>query len=466
MEDAKGYFSALGSLSSCDGRHILKTFPLREYFSEFALHKYRVLVELKHLLKLSEVLHFPLDKEVIKIHSSFSQADAEAIAAYDHFGRNGIGPVEHDMKAVELFLQEKLPEHVHPWIHFGLTSEDVNNIAYTCMIRDALRDVWLPSLLTLCTSLKKLAASYKEVPLLSRTHGQPASPTTFGKEMAVFLHRFCCEIKELREIKFSAKLNGSVGNYHAFVAANIPNIDWIAYSQSFVESFGFECELLTNQRGPKNRLVQLFQTLIRVNAILKDLDIDLWLYTQNGLLLQKPTQSHVGSSVMPHKINPWFVESSEGNCELSTALFELFSRELDVSRLQRDLSDSNLERNYGLAFGYSLIALKYTDAFLQKIIVDAENMLRELRGHPEVLAEAYQTILRMKGNTRAYDLFKEFFRKNKCWSTEEVQRFIDTLTVDDATKRHLKDMQVEKYVGHAPQLVDIALQEFENLEVA
>ena len=453
------YFGGLENIGPCDGRHILKTSSLKTYFSESALHKYRVFVELKHLIAISKTLSFSLPENVMNVYSSFSVKDAQIISQYDRFGRNGIGPLEHDMKSVEMFLREKLPKEVHHWIHFGLTSEDVNNIAYNCMIRDAVQKVWLPSLVSLCEQLKNLALSYKSVPLLARTHGQPASPTTFGKEMAVFLQRLTHEIKQMQDLKLNAKLNGAVGNYNAFTI--LPNVDWIAYSQSFVKELGFECELLTNQRGPKNKMIMLFQTVMRANSILKDLNIDLWLYAKNGLLFQKRTESHVGSSVMPHKINPWFVESSEGNCELSNALFELFCRELDISRLQRDLSDSNLERNYGVAFSYSLIALKYTTTFLQKAVFSEENAKKELQKHPEVLSEAYQTILRTEGKSDAYELLKNFFREHKQWSFEDVEMFINGLDVNDTIKQKMKKLTVDGYVGYAAKLVDIAVQHFE-----
>lgn len=467
------YNKGLTNVSACDGRHSLITSKLSEYFSEHALYKYRTFVELKHLIKMAENPVFGLKRlgenerdELLNIFNNFSEQDSRAIAEYDHFGRNGIGPLEHDVKSVELFLREKMQgtkfDYLLPMIHFGFTSEDVNNVAYNCMIRDGVEKVWLPQLIDVCYKLKDLAVQYRETPLLSRTHGQPASPTTFGKEMAVYLKRFTNQIVDLKSFKLSAKMNGAVGNYNAQIAG-YPNLDWLIYSEEFIQSFGFEFEVLTNQRGPKDKVVKLFQNVIRTNSVLKDLDLDLWLYVTQDLVLQKKVESHVGSSTMPHKINPWLIECSEGNTEISNALFEVFSRELEVSRLQRDLSDHDLERNYGLAFGYSLVALDYSSQFLDRIIVNEPFMLKELKKNYQVLSEAYQTILRTKGRTDAYSLFKDAFRDNSKFDQEKVNSTIDSLDIDEETKLRMKNLKVEDYIGLAPKLVDIAVENFNKV---
>jgi adenylosuccinate lyase len=257
-------------------------------------------------------------------------------------------------------------------------------------------------------------------------------------------------------------MNSAVGNYNAQLAG-YPDVDWIKYSKEFCSEFGFDCELLTNQRGPKNRVVKLFQNIIRINNIVKDLNIDLWLYVMQDLVLQKPVEGHVGSSVMPHKINPWLIECSEGNIEVSNSLFEVFSRELQISRLQRDLSDHDLERNYGTAFSYSLVALSYTNDFLKRIIVNKDLMLSELKQNPKVLSEAYQSILRAEGNPDAYMLFKDIFRSNESFNKDKVDQVIDELDIDDKIKRRLKSLKVEEYIGHSAKLVDIAIEEFNKL---
>lgn len=475
VSDRESYFNALKNFNAAEGRHCLITAPLKDYFSEHALHKYRTLVELKHLIKMSEHPEFGLpalsekDKsELMRIFDEFGPESSQAIAEYDHFGRKGIGPTEHDVKSVELFIAEKLKgtnlEYLVPWIHFGFTSEDVNNIAYNCMLQEGLNQVWLPELKELCSRLRELSVEHKKTPLLSKTHGQPASPTTFGKEMAVYLQRFTNEIQEIQRIKLSSKMNGAVGNYNAH-KVSFPNFDWLRYSQEFVESFGFDVELLTNQRGPKNKIVQLFQSITRVNNILKDLDIDFWLYVSQNLVLQKKVSTHVGSSVMPHKINPWLIECSESNVEISNALFEVFSQELEISRLQRDLSDHDLERNYGTAFSYSLVALNYSTNFLGMIQINSDLMLRELNSNQQVLSEAYQTILRAKGKADAYTLFKDQFRSNTHLDQEKISQIIDGMDLDPETKSQLKSLKVEDYLGETEKLVEIAVRNYDQLDL-
>ncbi len=296
MDNKKKYVESMKNSTAIDGRHKLVTEKLGEYFSEYALHKYRVFVEIKHLILMSNTIGFNLphlsdtdQKELLLLYENFNEQDAALIAEYDHFGRNGIGPLEHDVKSVEMFIKEKLIgtkfEYLIPMIHYSLTSEDVNNIAYNCMLTGALNKIWAVKLISLADKLEKIAQEYKNAPLLARTHGQPASPTTFGKEIAVFLKRITNEMHDLSQITLSAKFNGAVGNYNAHRIGH-PNIDWIAYSKTFVESFGFDCELLTNQRGPKNTIVKLFQNIMRINTILRDLDIDLWLYISKKLVVQ------------------------------------------------------------------------------------------------------------------------------------------------------------------------------------
>lgn len=473
MDKKELYLNSIMNIASTDGRHCTKIVEFKKLFSEYALHKYRTLVELKHLIKMSEYPEFALGKlsceeenELMKIFDEFDEESSKAIVEYDRFGRNGKGAMQHDVKSVEMFIREKLEsgglEKLIPWVHFGFTSEDVNNIAYNCMISRALNEVYIPKLIEVCDRLRQLAVENKKVAMLSRTHGQPASPTTFGKEMAVFLNKFAYEIEDLKSIKFKGKMNGAVGNYNAHAVA-FPDFDWLDYSKDFVESFGFDVEYITNQRGPKRNLIKLFQNVMRINNILKDLDIDLWLYVSKNLLLQKKVEGEVGSSVMPHKINPWMAEGSESNTKLSNGLFEVFCRELNVSRLQRDLSDSNLERNYGTAFGWALISLDYVNTFLKRIYVNKEGMLEELHENSQVLAEAYQTILRAKGKADAYDVLKGAFRGNEKFNQEKINEIIDTFDIDDETKERMKGLKVEEYIGYSDKLVDIAVQHYDSV---
>lgn len=463
------YFDSLKKITAIDGRHCLITKVLNEYFSEHALFKYRLYVEVMHLIKMSEFGLVILNKEdkdfLLKLFLEFNIEDSKAICEYDHFGRKESGPFEHDVKSVEIYIKEKLEgtnlQRLIPMIHFGFTSADVNNLAYSCMISDTIEKVCLPIMIQFCDKIEELSLKNKSVLMLSRTHGQPASPTTFGKEMANFLKRFSMEIKDIKNIKLSGKMNGAVGNFNAHVVG-FSQIDWLKYSKEFVESFGFIWEPISTQRGPKRNIVKLFQTIHRFNSILKDFNVDLWLYVSKDLLFEKKIESHVGSSVMPHKINPWLIECSEANIELANALFEVFARESEISRLQRDLSDHDHERNYGTAFGYTLIAISLTSNFLDRIVVNKDLMFNELQENKKVLSEAYQTILRSANVNEAYDIFKDFFRGKKV-SMQEVSNLINNLDVNEEIKNKLKDIKVENYIGYAEKLVDIAIQYYKKV---
>lgn len=467
--DKETYFNSMKNISSVDGRWSHLTSPLRIIFSESALHKYRTFVEIKHLIffcgKIGIKLNSQDNEELNSIHIHFSDADAKAIIEYDLFGRNNLPATNHDVKAVEYYLKERLTntrhDHLIPYIHFGLTSDDVNNIAFTLMLKDSIEQVWLPELRKLCSILSSLAKEHRSTALLSRTHGQPASPTTFGKEMAFFLNRLAEELKTLRNIKLNAKLNGATGNFNAF-KVSFPDIDWLQYSTDFITQLGLEPELISSQRGPTNRISTLFQTMVRVNSILKDLDLDLWLYTSRNLILQRYEKGDVGSSTMPHKINPWWIECSESNIELSNALLEMFVRELEVSRLQRDLSDHDHLRNFGTAVSYSFIAIKLTYSFLERISINRDLMLAELSQNPQILSEAFQTILRSKGRIDAYESMKSVFREYHQWDTAKIKLVIDSLDIDAHTKQLLMSLRPESYIGEAEKLVDIALANYDH----
>ena len=387
---------------------------LEAYFSEAALFRYRARVEIEYLIfltKARDVTFVPqLDAqaaaELRGLYRAFSVEDAEAIAAWDR-------KVNHDVKAVEYWLREQLDKlGLGAWkeaIHFALTSEDVNNLAYALMLREARDLVLLPALGELGAALHELALREADTPMLARTHGQPATPTTLGKEIAVFVARLRRAHSGLAAVKLTGKLNGATGTFAAHAAA-LPNVDWPAFSRAFVRFLDLEPVLLTTQIEPHDSLAELCDALKRLNTVLIDLCQDVWRYISDGYLVQAPKAGEVGSSTMPHKVNPIDFENGEGNLGLANALLEFFSRKLPISRLQRDLSDSTVLRNLGVAFGHSLFAYRRLLNGLGKLGVDRERMLDELRAHPEVLAEAVQTILRREGYPEPYEVLKGLTR--------------------------------------------------------
>lgn len=342
-------------------------------------------------------------------------------------------------------------------MHFGLTSEDAGNIAYALMISESLKEVYLPALLDLAEKISKLAEENKNVPMLARTHGQPASPTTFGKEFKIFAARLKRQLLQLKNHKLQAKLNGATGNYNALHVA-LPNINWINFSKKFVKKIGsyrkvsLEANLHTTQIEPHDSQIELFDILKRVNYIIINFNQDLWRYISDDWISQKPVAGEVGSSTMPHKINPWFLENSEGNLGLANALFEFFGRKLPVSRLQRDLSDSTVLRNIGTAFAHSLIGFKYLNNQLGRITVNRKKVLENLHGHPEVITEAIQTILRREGVKMPYEKLKELTRGKEI-TLDDIHKFINTLAVNDKIKKELKKITPENYTGLAAKLV-------------
>ncbi|HEU0085831.1 MAG TPA: adenylosuccinate lyase [Candidatus Paceibacterota bacterium] len=444
------------TLSPIDNRYGSKTKALLPYFSEKALAKYRVTVEGEYLIALRKLK----GAQAVKIRSLYniSDADFKIISDLETKGYKNIKATDHDVKAVEYFIKEKIKDpKLTEWVHFALTSEDVNNIAYALMIRDSLEEVIKPKIKEIVRELDQLAKKYKSLPMLARTHGQPASPTTFGKEMKVFVARLEKRIDDLSGIKIQAKLNGASGNWNAHVVA-FPNTDWPKWSQKFIEAFNkghqqrLEANLITTQIECHDSYVAVFDTVRQINTILLDFNQDIWRYISDEWIVQKPKEGTIGSSTMPHKINPIKFENSEGNLGIANALFEFFARKLPISRLQRDLSDSTVERNIGVAFAHSLVAYEYLLAGLSRIEVNKEKIVSVLENHPEVIAEAIQTILRREGEPFPYEKLKDLTRGKKV-TMEDFSKFIDELPVSEKIKKELRHISPKNYIGIAPKIV-------------
>ena len=444
----------LNLLSPLDGRYAETTAPLTDFFSEFAFLRDRVRVELDFLLALSKTdLVRPLtDSESARldsIQSRFSLADAESILEYERITR-------HDVKAVEYFIQSKLQntslEDLIPWIHFGLTSEDTNSIGQAIALKESRDKVILPALNSLLSDLYDLALQYKSVPMLARTHGQFAVPTTLGKESAVYIARLKKIRDDIASHRFEAKLTGAVGNFNALQAAS-PQVDWLSFSQRFVSSFDLEPNLLTTQILPYDNWIRYFDSLRLTNSILIDFAQDIWRYISDGYLKQAVVAGEVGSSTMPQKVNPIDFENAEGNLGIANALFTHYAQKLTVSRLQRDLSDSTVRRTFGVALGHSLLAWSNLQRGLKRIAPDEEKLKEELNAHWEVVSEGAQTILRAAGKSDAYESLKEQTRGRVLTETD-YKAWCDAIDVDDATRKKLKALSPETYIGLAMELTD------------
>jgi adenylosuccinate lyase len=454
---------SLKALSPLDGRYRPEVEKLEAFFSEAALFRYRVRVEIEYLIFLAKAREIDFIPQLTPqavgelrgLYRAFRSEDAEAIAAWDR-------KVNHDVKAVEYWIREQIGKlGLSEWseaVHFALTSEDVNNLAYALMVREARDLVLLPALTELGGALQELALREASTPMLARTHGQPATPTTMGKELAVFVSRFRRAHAQLATVSLTGKLNGATGTYAAHVAA-LPNIDWLAFGRAFVRSLDLEPVQLTTQIEPHDSLAELFDALKRLNTILIDMSQDMWRYISDGYLVQAPKPGEVGSSTMPHKVNPIDFENAEGNLGLANALLEFFSRKLPISRLQRDLSDSTVLRNVGVSFGHSLFAYRRLIKGLSKVSVDHGRLLDDLRAHPEVLAEAVQTILRRVGYPEPYEVLKSLTR-GKALTLESLHAFIETLDVAESVKDELRALTPEGYVGRAPELVRTLIRSY------
>ena len=445
-------------ISPIDGRYAKATAPLADYFSEFAFLRDRVRVELSFLLALSKTdLVRPLSDsksaQIESIVTNFSDADAELILEHERKTR-------HDVKAIEYFIQNKLQgtslEDLIPWIHFGLTSEDTNSLGQAISLNESRDKVILPALNSLISNLSELALRYKSVPMLARTHGQFAVPTTLGKEFAVYIARLKKVRDEIASHKFEAKLTGAVGNFNALQAA-VPNIDWISFSQEFVSSFGLEPNLITTQILPYDNWVRYFDLVRLTNSILIDFAQDVWRYISDGYLKQAVVAGEVGSSTMPQKVNPIDFENAEGNLGVANSLFAHYAQKLTVSRLQRDLSDSTVRRTFGTALGHSLLAWSNFQRGLKRIAPDEEKLKAELNAHWEVVSEGAQTILRASGKSAAYESLKEQTR-GRVLTGSDYKAWCDAIDVDDVTREKLKALSPESYIGLADKLATQILE--------
>ena len=429
---------ALDALSPLDGRYASSVGALRPHLSEAALIRRRAEVELAWL----RTLRPDVDVDAAAILAALDPAEIKAIERRTN----------HDVKAVELWLRERVSPDAREWVHFALTSEDVNNLAYALMLRGAIREVWRPAAAELAEGVAELARATRDVSLLSRTHGQPATPTTFGKELAVFVLRWRRQLAAVDAVEVRGKLNGATGTYGAHLAA-LPDRDWEAVSRAFVEGLGLTWAPVTTQIEPHDWIAELFHALVRFNAVLIDFDRDVWAYVGRGLVRQRVVAGEVGSSTMPHKVNPIDFENSEANAGVSSALAQHMAATLPVSRLQRDLSDSSLLRNCGVVVGHALVAVRAAARGLGKLDVDAEAMAAELDDAWEVLAEAVQTVLRRRGGEDPYEQLKGLTRGERV-DRERLHAFVRAADLDPADRERLLALTPATYTGLAARLVD------------
>ena len=455
---------SLHALSPLDGRYEKETSALRDFFSEFVYLRARARLELDFLTALSKIgLVRPLTSSERAILDSFTDDDALKIQEYEKTTR-------HDVKAIEYFLRERhseqseesLPperETLHsvqsdiiPFIHFGLTSEDINNIAQAIALKDSRDKVLLPALDNLISSLRDFAKKYRALPMLARTHGQPAVPTTLGKEIAVYLARLKKCRDEIANHKFEAKLTGAVGNFNALHAA-APQVDWVSFSKEFIESLGLEPNLVTTQILPYDNWIRYFDSLCLVNSTFLDYTQDMWRYISDGYLMQKVIGGEVGSSTMPQKVNPIDFENAEGNLGIANALLTHYGQKLPVSRLQRDLSDSTVRRTFGTALGHTLLAWNNITRGMSRIEADEEKIKSELNEHWEVVSEGAQTILRAAGRSDAYESLKSQTR-GRVVTESDFKSWVEALDIDNETRDRLMSLSPETYLGVAIQIVD------------
>ena len=446
--------SPLNNITPLDGRYASSVRGLTAFFSESALMRYRLKVEIEYLIALGnekrvqELAPFSNKEQVRlkKIYKNFNLADAEKVKEIE-FTTN------HDVKAVEYYIQSKVKKSLHPWVHFALTSEDVNNLSYSLMWRDGLRRVYMKSLQNVNKELKKLARKYKNSSMLALTHGQPATPTTLGKELAVFCHRLDRQIDQMGSHILLGKFGGATGTWSAHMVA-YPKVNWMLFSEKFIKALGLEPNLITSQIEPHDSAVESYHQVIRVNSILMDLCQDMWFYISRGVLGQKKMKGEVGSSTMPHKINPIQFENAEGNLGVANSLLNHLSAKLPISRLQRDLTGSTTVRNQGVALGHSTLALKNILNGLSRISINKSQLSAELNQHWEVLAEAVQTVLRKTGKQDAYEGMKTLTQGQQV-DSDSIKQFVSQLTINDNDKQTLLKLTPADYTGLAPRLVEM-----------
>ena len=441
----------LNAVTPIDGRYNNKTSSLQEYFSEAALIKFRVQVEIEYFIALCnssihQLSHFPTIKfsELRDLYINFKESDAQKIKDIESI-------TNHDVKAVEYFIKEEFDklglQEFKEFIHFGLTSQDINNTAVPCSIKEAIQKVYLPQLSEIIALLRDRASQWKAIPLLARTHGQAASPTRMGKEIQVFIERIEKQLLLLETIPFSAKFGGATGNFNAHHVA-FPEINWVDFSNKFtLDAFSLERQQTTTQIEHYDNLAALMDNICRINTILIDFSRDIWTYVSMDYFKQKIKQGEIGSSAMPHKVNPIDFENAEGNLGMGNAIFSFLSSKLPISRLQRDLTDSTVLRNIGVPFAHTLIAFSSLKKGINKLIINEKNIASDLEKNWAVVAEAIQTILRREGYPNPYEALKELTRTNSVINAESISLFIDTLNINDAIKAELKAITPNNYTG-------------------
>jgi len=445
--------SALTAISPVDGRYGNKTQALREFFSEFGLIRFRVLVEVRWLQRLAAHPHIqevpPLSAQANQvleaIINEFNEEDAQRI-------KNIEKTTNHDVKAVEYFLKEKIAgqaelEAVTEFIHFACTSEDINNLSHALMLKNGMEKVVLPLIEQVESAITELAHRYAYAPMLSRTHGQTASPSTMGKEMANVAARLRRQIQQIKAVPLLGKFNGAVGNYNAHLSA-YPSVDWQANAKSFVESLGIQWNPYTTQIEPHDYIAELFQAIGRFNTILIDFDRDVWGYISLGYFKQKTVAGEIGSSTMPHKVNPIDFENSEGNLGIANAIMQHLAEKLPISRWQRDLTDSTVLRNLGVGFGHSVIAYESSLKGISKLEINENRLMEDLDAAWEVLAEPIQTVMRRYNIEKPYEKLKELTR-GKSITSDDMARFIDSLDIPADEKARLKHLTPASYIGNA-----------------
>lgn len=441
------------TLTALDGRNRHKLAPLFPYLSELTMDKFRVLVEIRYLQYLSKykvVRKFTkTEYELLeKLASGFSSSDYRKIREIER-------TTNHEMKAVEKYIQLKIQQSslndIAEMVHFGLTTDDINNIVYALMLSKSVKDVLIPEIEKAQDLLKEKAKNYKKISMLGRTHGQPAAPTTLGKELFVYHKRLSAELKSLREIRLSAKLTGNTGNLNSHKLI-YSEIDWLKFSKEFVESFGFNADFATIQIQPYDSYIRLFDNLRRINNIFLGLCVDLWIYISYNYFKQKAISKETGSTALPHKVNPIYLEGGEGGFGIANALFEFYSRKLSKTRMQRDLSDSTVRRSVNIALAYSLLSYQSMPEALKRIEPNLDVIAADLNDHWEVLSEAFQNFLRSKNYQNAYDKTKSFFR-GKVITQENISRFISELMISKKDKDFLFTLTPDSYTGYAEEIV-------------
>ena len=441
---------SLLALTPLDGRYQSKTQDLRSFFSEYALIRYRIWVEIEYFLALSDTLPQLQNKidsatkeQLRNLYRTLTPEEAAKVKEIESV-------TNHDVKAVEYYIKTAFDALNLSWakefVHFGLTSQDINNTAFPMMLRGALKEVFEPALSRVLELLRKYTHEWAEIPMLARTHGQPASPTRLGKEFGVYVYRLEEQLKLYHAIPFGAKFGGATGNFNAHHVA-YPEIDWKQFGNHFVASLGLEREQITTQISNYDHLAALLEGIARINTILVDLARDVWMYVSMGYFKQRIKAGEVGSSAMPHKVNPIDFENAEGNLMLSSSIALLLASKLPISRLQRDLTDSTVIRNEGLPLGYTLIALKSLEKGLGKILLNEDAIAHDLQSNYEVVAEALQTILRREGYPNPYETLKQLTRTGEAMTAESIHRFIDTLDVAPSIKEEMRAISPQTYVG-------------------